>query len=221
MKKIYAILFSIILSLSLYSQEDGNLGLMLGTTSYFGEFNQYVPFINPYFMGGLVYKQTFKYRFGLRININFVALKGNSQQSMDLYERSLNQSFTNMFGEVHLGGEYNFMRFDMNKPKDYFLSPYILAGVSFLNVPDPYNAFDFAFPIGFGVKYALSKKIMMGIELSYYWTYTDYLDKLPVDNYSTIQRSYNTNPDSYMILGLYITYQVFKNKPPCPVYTYF
>ncbi len=221
MKKILLILLSLYIGFSSMAQEDGNLGLMLGGTSYFGEFNQYIPFINPSYMGGLVYRQQFKYRYALRININFVTLKGNSQQALDQYERTLNQSFTNMYGEIHMGGEFNFRRFDMNKPKTYFYSPYIFAGVSFINVPDPYNAFDFAFPVGFGVKYALSKKLMLGMELSYYWTYTDYLDRVPRDDYSSIQRSYNTNPDSYLLFGVFLSYQVFKNKPPCPVYTYF
>ncbi len=221
MKKILFILLSFFIAFEGISQEDGNLGLMLGGTSYFGEYNQYVPFINPSYMAGLVYRQQFKYRYALRININFVSLRGNSQQALDQFERTLNQNFVNMFGEIHMGGEFNFRRFDMNKSKYYFYSPYILAGVSFINVPDPYNAFNFAFPLGFGVKYALSKKVMAGFEISYYWTYTDYLDRLPRDDYATIQHSYNSNPDSYLLVGFFLTYQVFKNKPPCPVYTYF
>lgn len=221
MKKIFFVLLSFFFSLQIIAQENGNLGIMLGATSYFGEFNQYIPYINPSYMGGLVYRQEFKYRYALRMGVNFVTLEGSSRQSLDLYERTLNQSFTNMFGEIHIGGEFNFRRFDMSKPKYYFYTPYIFGGISFINVPDPYNAFDFAFPIGFGFKLALSKKIMLGMELSYYWTYTDYLDKIPKDDYTTIQHSYNTNPDSYLLFGVFVTYQVFKNKPPCPVYTYF
>jgi len=221
MKKINFIIFSLILSLNLMSQEDGNLGLIIGGTSYFGEYNQFVPFINYSYMGGLVYRQQFKYFYSLRINVNFISLRGNSQQSMDNFEQSLNNSFSNLFGEVHLGGEINFRRFDMNKPRNYFFTPYILLGISFLNVPDPYNDFNFAFPLGFGMKYALSKKMMLGLELNYYWTYTDYLDKLPKDSYFNIQHSYNTNPDTFIFIGFYFTYQVFRSKPPCPVYTYF
>ncbi len=221
MKKIIFILLSFILAFDLVAQEDGNLGIMFGGTSYFGEINQYIPFINPSYMGGIVYRQQFKYRYGLRIGINFVSLKGNSLQAMDRYERTLNQNFMNIFGEIHIGGDFNFRRFDLNKPKHYFYTPYIFGGVSFINVPDPYNAFDFAFPVGFGIKYAMSKKLMLGVELAYYWTYTDYLDKILADDYSSLQHSYNTNPDSYMVIGVFLTYQVFRNKPPCPVYTYF
>ena len=50
-----------------------------------------------------------------------------------------------------------------------------------------YNLSDFAIPFGIGVKYALTDKINLGLELGARWTMTDYLDD--------VSGTYVTYPD--------------------------
>ncbi len=221
MKKFLVIISTVLfLFTGVYAQETGDLGPWGGVNSYMGELNQ-IPFYNPSYSFGVLYTNSFKYRYALRIGIFYDRLMGSSAKSLSPYEQIQNVSFSYGIGEVHLGGEFYFFKFDKNKLKYYFFTPYLLGGVSFLSAPDPYNAFDFAFPIGYGMKFALSKKLTFGMELIYNWTYSDYLDRIPRDTYRIIQHSYNTTTDSYFVMAFYLMFQIFENKPPCPVYTYF
>ncbi len=224
MKKIVVIITILLVSVlntQSFAQEDGNLGIFTGVSSYYGELNNYIPFYSPSYFVGAIYRHNFKYRYVFRLGVYFVNMRGSSSLSLDSYERSHNRTFSYSFGEVNLSGEFNFFRYDKHKYKDYYFSPYIVGGISFISVPDPYFAFDFSFPLGFGVKYALNQKVTIGAEVVYSWTYSDFLDRIPRDNYRTLQQSYNTNPDSYSLFGIFVTYQLFRQQAPCPVYTYF
>ncbi len=225
MKKIaiiLTVLAIVFVNIDLNGQENGNIGIVGGSSNYFGELNYFIPFMSPSFYGGMIYRHNFNYRYSFRFGVYLVNLRGSSKLSTDPYQQTLRRrEFSYYFGEVHLGGEFNFFRFDNHKFKQYYFTPYIVGGVSFITVPDPYYAFDFSFPVGFGVKYAFNEKVTIGAEITYDWTYSDFLDRIKRDDYYTIQTSYNTNPDSYSLIGVYITYQLFRHKPPCPVYTYY
>ncbi len=221
MKKLLVLIVLAFAIVTAQAQEEGNLGVFAGASSYYGELNSYIPFYSPSYFAGMVYRHNFKYRYVFKIGVYYVNMRGSSAMAQDLYQQSLNRSFSYSFGEVHIGGEFNFFRFDKHKRKYYYFTPYLAAGISFITVPDPYYAFDFSFPLGFGIKYALSEKITIGAEINYSWTYSDYLDRIPRDTYISLQQSYNTTPDSYSLFGLFITYQVFRHQAACPVYTYY
>ncbi len=222
MKKVITVVISLVFlfTYNARSQEYGTLGITGGMSGYYGELNSFVPFLSPSYYAKVVYRHNLKYRYVFKFGISFVNMQGNSKYASDPYQRTIRRSFSYYFGSVDVGGEFNFFKFD-NRKKDYYFTPYISYGISFISVPDPYFAFDFAFPVGFGVKYAFTKKLTIGAEISYNWTYSDFLDRIQRDDYYNIQRSYNTNPDSYSLVGIFITYQLFHQKPPCPVYTYF
>jgi len=220
MKKVVFVIFVFFVSLftDLYAQ-DGTIGPVVGATSYYGELNQ-IPYRIPSYYVGLRYRNSFNDRIAFRLEGIYGNLKGNGSVSLDPYTRTLGQSFSTGFGEIGMLGEFNFFKFEKDMRKPYYYTPYLVGGVSLLIVPDPYHAFNFSFPIGIGFKYLVSEKVTVGVEFTYRWTYSDYLDIIPPDDYSSIQRSYNTTPDSYSLLGVFINYQVFKYQTPCPAYPY-
>ena len=80
-------------------------------------------------------------------------------------------------------------------------------------------------PFGIGFKYGISKRLSLTCEWTYRKTFTDYIDQLPPDEYSSgslplKQTSYNNSKDGYSFAGITITYKFALGKHSCPAYAF-
>jgi opacity protein-like surface antigen len=138
----------------------------------------------------------------VRLGLNAGKIAGqDANVRNDAYLRDRNLSFRTNITEVALTGEFNILGFQPNGLYSPF-SPYVFAGVAFTKFTpkaryegnwvdlqplgtegqgmpgfsSPYNKSTFAIPFGVGVKYALTDKLNVGLELGARRTFTDYLD---------------------------------------------
>ncbi|HHM21608.1 MAG TPA: hypothetical protein ENJ20_06250 [Bacteroidetes bacterium] len=180
-------------------------GALIGAANYLGDLsnnssNVYLRETKPAF--GLFAKYNINHLLALKAGANYLRIAGrDANVRNDDFVRNRNLSFRTNILEFSLWGEFNFPGFQPYALSMPF-SPYIFGGISFLKftprtryqgnwvdlqplgtegqgMPDreaPYALNSFAIPFGIGVKYALSDKISLGLELGARRTFTDYLD---------------------------------------------
>jgi hypothetical protein len=64
---------------SIFRVDRTELGLGLGTTFYFGDFNEYMPFMQPRYYGSVMHRFYFNLLYALRTSISFGSIAGNSK----------------------------------------------------------------------------------------------------------------------------------------------
>lgn len=224
MKKIFLTLL-VALSFVFAKAQDGDLGPIVGGAFYVGEINQSKAFYMPSLIYGAVFKHNFHERFSLRIEGIHTTLKGNDANSKYAYQLERNFSFNTTLTDLSAGIEFNFLPFDKSEQFSKYFTPYIFTGLSFLVVSENEDPFTFSVPFTFGMKFAASKKITIGTEMSARKTFTDYLDNIENDviseirtTYENKQRSYNKNNDWYFYAGVYLMIQIFDTENACPAY---
>ena len=214
-KKSVLIISILLTSICLYSQQ-GMLGLFAGGSTYNGELNQRNPIYQPGHAIGIVYQHLFSDRFIMRIQTNYSILRGIDATSNNEYQRWRNYSFATNIWDIGVMSEINFLKFNTNDFSKNYYTPYLLCGAKLLVVPDAITSFEFSVPVGFGFKYLLTKKVIVGIEWVAHYSNSDELDVLQPDIYTQKQRSYNPNSDWYHYYGIVLTFNLFKEKNGCP-----
>ena len=204
MKKLFQILILSSLPLFAFTQHL-EVGVLVGASNYLGDLSNnssslYLKETKPAF-GGFA-KYNFNHLLAVRGGVNYTWVAGrDANVSNDDFVRSRNLSFKSSILEFSLIGEFNFPGYQpyaLSMP----LSPYIFGGISFFKYTPrtryqgnwvdlqplgtegqgmagregKYNLSDIAIPFGVGVKYAISDKINLGLELGARRTMTDYLD---------------------------------------------
>lgn len=168
----------------------------LGASHYFGDvsydFTKYsrVLYTRPYMQFGISYR--FHERFSTRLQTAIFQLRGGDQPETPNAGRGIN--FTSENTELTLLGFFDFIPQNKNTRIKY--SPYLMVGFGFnyfrVRTQDrlgnwypvrslelegvAYRPISPVFPIGGGVRYRIRKEIYVGIEASYRFTLTDYLD---------------------------------------------
>ena len=157
------------------------------------------------FMVGGFYRYSFTPSIAAKLQVNYLRLSGADSLSDNPARYGRNLSFRTDVIEVAATGEYNFyIANDINRRslnrvdfKSYFFAG---VGVAFfypyaqynnrwyylrpLQTEGTENAYDemtISVPLGFGTNFTFSKKFRLGIEASYRFTFTDYLDDISTD----------------------------------------
>lgn len=181
----------------------GELGLSIGGAQYFGDLNTRgaLNTIKPAI--GVYYRKYMNDYVGVRAHGRFMQLGYSDVYSKNEFQKLRNLSFNTNLWELSLQGDFNFFRFEPGSLYERF-SPYLTGGASifyfnpytYLNgtkyflqplrtegqgsalYPErkPYSLVSYAWLIGGGFKYNLSKKVNVGLEALYRYTQTDYLD---------------------------------------------
>jgi len=136
----------------------------------------------------------------LRGGFNYSVVGGSDQYSNNDSLRARNLSFETVITEGSLVGEFYFMNLDEQKFSPYlfvglaifhfnpytsdtagqkiYLKPLSTEGQGLSQYPDrkPYKLTQLAIPFGGGVKYAITDKWRVGLELGLRKLFTDYLD---------------------------------------------
>ncbi len=228
MKKIFLISFLLIFVYvgTLTAQKTAHsaeVGPFIGTSYYMGEINQTRLFYQPSFAFGGVYRHNIGERKAIRIEATYAKLRGADSKSKNTYQLERDKGpFSSNVGDIALLLEFNFLPYDKHLGTRKYYTPYVLIGCSFIVIPEPRYPFEFAIPFGVGFKYALTKKMSVGFEWTYRYTFTDNLDEIEKDSFvstsdgATKQMSYNPHFDMYSFAGLVFTYQIFRTANDCP-----
>lgn len=158
---------------------------------------------------GLVYKHYLNSRLAIRGGLAGGTFSGDDNNFEESRDR--NFSFNTGFFEVTGAVEYSFFRPGQFNTDGIFknsISPFINIGLGLMFAsPDasapgriPLAAGDedpptthFIIPIGFGIKYDVSEKWSLAVELQHRTTFTDYLDGF--------SESANPDADDWLIMG--------------------
>jgi opacity protein-like surface antigen len=192
------------LSASTLSAQHLEVGILGGASNYLGDLSNnsrsiYMKETN--LAGGLFLRYNLHELATIRLGANYTTISGADQNNTDANLSARNLSFSSNVIDIALIGEFNilgYQPYNLYRP----FSPYLFVGFGLFTYdpttiyegetvklrplgtegqgntgrPEPYGKTAFSIPFGFGLKYALSDKINLGLELGARRTTTDYLD---------------------------------------------
>jgi len=250
-----------------YKQE-GEIGISFGGSHYFGDLNNKAAIDHPDIAVGVLFRKQFTNYTAIRIAGHYTKLGYSDSYNKNEFQHRRNLSFSSDIFEFTLQGDFNFFRFNPQEP-GYEFTPYMTFGIGVFSY-DPYTYYNdqkvylrplhtegqtfykgrkeygktaVCFPIGFGVKYAISKQINMSIEVCHRFTSADYIDDVsttyvgasnfPSDSqglavalqdrsYETgtligtegRQRGWSKQKDQYTIAEIGLTFNIFNYNCP-------
>jgi hypothetical protein len=178
------------------------IGLMSGGSYYIGDLNPNKHFYNINLSYGGIYRYNVHSRMSIRTNLFYGKLNASDADSeIDVF-KNRNLSFQTDFFEFSTGVEFNYLPY-LTGHSEHIVSPYIFAqiGVFRINPKTEYNGdlielhslgtegqntelndaklyskTQISIPLGFGVKFSLSKNISCSTEFGIRKTFTDYID---------------------------------------------
>lgn len=181
--------------------QEGEFGVTAGVAHYFGDLNNRAAINRPKIALGAFFRKQFGNYTSLRITGHFAQLGYSDTYSKNEFQQRRNLSFNTNIFEIAARGDFNFFKFNPTDPQHSF-TPYATIGVGIFSY-DPYAFYNgqkiylrplntegetfyqgrkaygtmaLCFPIGFGVKYAISQKVNLSFEIAHRFTTTDYID---------------------------------------------
>ena len=200
MKLKYLLLVLFFVPLCLSSQEKVEAGLFLGLSSYGGDLVEPNFFFgeNSNFGFGVLGRYHMSETFGLRANLLFGQMSGNDQDyPEDEFRAERDIDFESPITEVSIMAELEPLarkRYQADGTFKKILSPYVFFGfgMGFISPDTDYSRSNvngvaddqnndasnaqFSIPLGLGLRYDLSQKVTLGVEVGFRPTFTDYLD---------------------------------------------
>jgi len=185
-------------------RQEGEFGIGLGASHYFGDLNTRAKINRPKLAASIFFRKNFGNYIALRVGAAFAQLGySDIYNTHNTYMQSRNLSFNTKVWELSLQGDFNFFRFMPGEP-EYSFTPYITFGVGVFSYdpyaflkgekiflrplgtegqgsnlyPErtPYSSMALSVPFGAGIKYSLNENVNVGFEIVYRFTNTDYLD---------------------------------------------
>jgi hypothetical protein len=181
--------------------QEAEFGITAGAAHYFGDLNNRAAINRPKIALGAFFRRQFGNYVALRLSGHFAQLGYSDKYSKNEYQQRRNLSFNTNIFELAVAGDFNFFRFAPTDPNHAF-TPYATLGIGIFSY-DPYAYYNgqkvylrplntegetfyqgrkaygstaLCFPIGFGVKYALTDKVNISLEIAHRFTTTDYID---------------------------------------------
>lgn len=212
----------------LYANGQGKLheiGIFAGTSYYMGELNQSKIFYEPGLALSALYKINFNDRYALRFSASYAQLQGDDAKAKNKYQQMRDHRFNINISEFSTLIEFNFLTYKPHSRFEYF-SPYVCVGLGIMLMPsgEGKTPIQPIIPFGVGFKYAITKKIGIAAEWTYRKTFTDYIDQIPLQEYSETlsienkQITNNKNKDWYSFAGITLTYKFALGNSKCRAY---
>jgi hypothetical protein len=261
-KGTFSILFIILVFTAGRSQSGWEAGFWLGTAHYFGDLNTNFDLSKPGPGVGLEARYLFNERINFKSSINYAFIRETDVDSPNPFERSRNLHFRSNIFDLTNQLEFNFLP-HVHGTGNYF-SPYFLLGLSVFNynpqaeyegtwynlrelgtegqiVGEEYFGFSAGLIYGAGIKWDISYRISMNVEIAARLLSTDYLDDVstvypnlgevsslrgetaaalsnpsPVDGFGAqgTQRGNSTSNDTYVTTSIRFMY--FFGQLTCP-----
>ncbi|MFK8269634.1 type IX secretion system protein PorG [Capnocytophaga stomatis] len=222
----YLYYIAILLGMQAVTAQTHEIGVFLGGSnpiSDVGRTHYVLP--NKLAFGGL-YKWNFHDKMALRLQVSTTNLTGKDKQSDVVGKVNRGFSFSNKIVEASLGAEYNFFKFNMHKPLDRPITPYLFTGISYIEHDDLYFESllirqqearktskiysTWALPVVLGVKAKMGIYFVVAVEVGTRFTFTNNLDG-STPKYSASFGNVSTK-DYYTFSGVTLTY-TFGRKP--------
>lgn len=185
-------------------KHEGEFGVQVGAAHYFGDLNPTARLNRPKIAMGVFFRKQMNEYVAIRIGGNFAQLGySDVYETKNEFRRRRNLSFNTNIWELMVQGDFNFFRFNPTNPNQrftpyltfgagiaafnpyaflgnekYFLQPLGTEGQGSATFRDrkPYSLTTLAFPVGLGVKFALTDQINLNIEVAHRFTTSDYID---------------------------------------------
>jgi hypothetical protein len=183
------------------------LGIFGGVANYHGDLQERA-FQNARGAFGLTGTFPISDRFNIRAGITFAKVAAADSLSKQADLRARNLSFQSSITEFSLLAEYSLFNIEQvgwtpyafagvalfhfnpytidRNNRQAFLQPLGTEGQGIAGYGQPYKLTQFSIPFGAGIKYALTERIQLGLEVGIRKTFTDYLDDV-----STTYADYN------------------------------
>ncbi len=199
------------------------LGARLGGIAYMGDANYQNPLKNMRVSAGVVGRYIFNPYMAIKCDLGMGKISGDTRTIDNTFPQGQEVEFERTIYDFGLQFEYNFwpygngMSYNMSRR----LTPYILGGMGLTIAPEPAENVTAAhFSIGLGVKYKFAPRWNVGIEWALRFTTTDQLDVtstegLQLDDPYQINSGMLKNKDSYSMLGLTVTYDLWPRCNNC------
>jgi hypothetical protein len=183
-------------------EQQGEFGVTIGAAHYFGDLNTRAGLNRPKPAFGAFFRKQFGNYVAMRVSAHFLQLGYSDKYSKNEYQKVRNLSFNTSCFELALRGDFNFFKYVPGDPFHSF-TPYITLGVGIFTY-DPYaylygekiflrplgtegqtsgyqgrseySTMAVCIPFGVGIKYSLSEKVNLTVEIAQRFTTTDYLD---------------------------------------------
>jgi len=164
-----------------------------------------------------------RYKMNPRMALAFTISKGKIKGSTDNVKtwypeyQSARYEFDNNLWDIGLRYEYNFMPFgtgcEYRGAKRF--TPFITGGIGATSVSGTSpSEFTLNFPLGVGVKYKLANRVNMTLDWTMHFSLSDNLDGV-VDPYGIKSSGLFKNADSYSMLSLTVSYDIWARCKTC------
>ncbi len=198
MKKLHFILLLCCCTFSSVAQKGWELGGWVGVGYYFGDLNTTFNLGSPGIATGLVGRYNFNNRLCLKMSANYISVSADDANSSNSFERARNLNFQSDVIDGTFQFEFNFLPY-VHGSRDEFFTPYLLAGFSVFNFNpqteylgetrdlstfgtegqfrgEEYYFISGGLTYGGGIKFDLSYRWSLNLELSARKIFTDYID---------------------------------------------
>lgn len=194
--------FSIILLVTLFvfqsaAQQGWEAGAWIGTSHYFGDLNTNFDLTKPGPAGGVTARYNINDRVCFKSAFSYGLIQETDEDSSNPFERSRNLHFKSNIFDLTNQFEFNFMPY-IHGTSNYF-TPYFLLGLSVFHyepkakyegnwyklrelgtegqiIGEEYFGFSAGLIYGAGLKWDISYRLSMNVEINTRYLVTDYLD---------------------------------------------
>jgi hypothetical protein len=203
--------FLILLCLASFSQEKNDLGIITGTSYYFGDLNPGTQFYQPSPAFGFIFRNNRSDMISLRFSGMLGSLKGTAPQSYYLPNNP--EGFSTRLFSLETTCEIGFLPYHTFFSQTRSFSPYVVlgAGLAYSN-----GYFMPNIPFGIGAKYSPANRWTIGLEWRLHKTFFDQIDGY--QNITSNPRSFIHNNDWFGIAGFFVTYRLINKGAVCPAY---
>lgn len=224
MKKALLLALIVFSWTSLSAQENGYMfeaGLGGGCSFYMGDANQRL-YRNSNGAAALMLRYNVNPRFSARATFSAAGLSGNSREAVGQLPLNDDLKFSRTAYDFSVQAEWGFLAYDPVLSGDGRWSPYGLAGIGAVFLPEPAtDDWALCLPIGLGVRYRLAPRVSIGFEWSMRFTNSDRLDvtsaaKPGLQDPIGVKGKGMKNKDSYSLTMLYLSFDIFEK--PCNCY---
>ncbi len=198
------------------------VGFGFGGMTYSGDISRGYRILDNKPAGTLFIRQNFNDFLSMKFGVAGGRITASdSENPIDAFSVARNASFDISLLEFSMMLEYHFLNFKTNSPLERW-SPYFTGGIALFamsgheNKPKPYSNFQPSVPIGFGIKYTLNPKWMLGIEWGTRKLFFDYLDNVSEGDLKIKNYQYGNwyDKDTYYYIGFSFNYAFY--RIPCP-----
>jgi hypothetical protein len=214
----YLIFCLIIISFLSKSQERKDVGILVGTSYYMGDFNLGTQFYQPSPAFGAIFRQNFSDFYSIRVSSTFSWVRGKHDESNFYLPPQEAITFTTKIVEFEGAVEIGFLPFSTSRHTHRPFSPYVTIGFggAFIMGNHIKSKIIPHIPFGVGLKYSPINRLCLGAEWRIHKTFYDEIDGYI--NYSKSNKSIIHNNDWFGIAGIFVTYRLFNQGVICPAY---